>query len=512
MKVFISWSRDFSKSAAEVMKTWLSDMFTSAEIWMSAHDIKAGSPWATDLYVQLAAADFGILCLTRENLNAPWILYEAGCLVMSVQQGRVIPYLIDASPQEVQLPLSQLQAAAADRNGTRQLVEAINSANDFRMSNEQLHRQFEKWWPDLEVQLNSLRHNTPSQVDDPVLHQAKPQVILPSVVREMQVSEKPFSKQMLQHRFGPMNPGLVDSFPADWSECAAQFQRDGDTPALHARRIRLADEVLVSATRSVARELNIDPGKFCLVARGGYGSGRLSAGSDIDITFFHEPKDQRQAEQLHGRLMIRLNDAWSPVGAVLVSPLINTLNECEAHWVDPEPSNPLDLSLLSAFTASRFLYGRRSIHDTLRHVWRRCITNFSREKLKWIVSCIEGCFARKSLQQTKVRFDIKFDAGGLLEHSLCEFVTELLTTLEPDSSALPEDNRDAYWYLLWLREKVFRENRSHVLTEQAHQSIAMELQWNDVNFQAELYEQRTRVRERLIQLNLRLAEYAEHAC
>ncbi|MCA9047564.1 MAG: hypothetical protein KDA89_02480, partial [Planctomycetaceae bacterium] len=331
------------------------------------------------------------------------------------------------------------------------------------------------------------------------------------VVDDMQVSEEPISKRILQHRFGPMIPSLQNSFPAAWSECAAQFQRDGDTAALHARRIRLADEVLVSETRSVAHELNIDPGRFCLVARGGYGSGRLSAGSDIDVTFFHEPKDQRQAEQFHGRLKIRLNDAWSPVGAVLVSSLINTLSECEAHWVDPKPSNHQDLSLLSAFTASRFLNGRRSIHDTLRHAWRGCIKNFSRPKLEWIVSCIEGCLARKSLQQTKVRFDIKFDAGGLLEHSLCEFATELLTTFQIDSSAFAEDNRDAFWYLLWLREKVFSENRSHILTEQAHQSIAVELQRNDVNFRTELYEQRTRVRERLTQLKMRLAEYAEHA-
>ncbi len=64
--------------------------------------------------------DFGILCLTRENLEQPWILFEAGALAKRVQDNaRVVPYLIDdISFAELDPPLGLFQANKSDREGT----------------------------------------------------------------------------------------------------------------------------------------------------------------------------------------------------------------------------------------------------------------------------------------------------------------------------------------------------------------------------------------------------------
>jgi hypothetical protein len=77
--VFVSWSGSISNRAANALKFWLKTVFTENDIdvWMSEHDIEAGTPWATGLHAHLKSADFGILCMTRENLNSPWLLYEA---------------------------------------------------------------------------------------------------------------------------------------------------------------------------------------------------------------------------------------------------------------------------------------------------------------------------------------------------------------------------------------------------------------------------------------------------
>ena len=54
-----------------------------------------GSQWFHELGKVLDESSFGILCLTRQNLGAPWVLYEAGALGKHFGQARVVPLLID---------------------------------------------------------------------------------------------------------------------------------------------------------------------------------------------------------------------------------------------------------------------------------------------------------------------------------------------------------------------------------------------------------------------------------
>ena len=58
----------------------------------------------------LETCNFGVLCITRENLNSPWILFEAGALAESMQDERVIPLLLDLDFKDLSGPLAQFQA------------------------------------------------------------------------------------------------------------------------------------------------------------------------------------------------------------------------------------------------------------------------------------------------------------------------------------------------------------------------------------------------------------------
>ena len=101
MKIFISWSGQRSKNVAEYLRTWIPKVIQSVKLWMSSEDILAGDRWNRDIAVELEKSKFGIICLTPENMNKPWILFEAGALAKTIDKTLVCPYLIDLDPTEI---------------------------------------------------------------------------------------------------------------------------------------------------------------------------------------------------------------------------------------------------------------------------------------------------------------------------------------------------------------------------------------------------------------------------
>lgn len=157
MKVFISWSGQQSKAVAEALEEWLGYVFQGdPQPWMSAHDISAGDRWAGQLSKVLEQSRFGILCLTRENLTAPWIVFEAGSLAKSVDSSFVVPYCVGLSAQDIEYPLRQFQAVEATKDGTFRLVQSINNARGKVLPGEKLKHTFETWWPQLHEKLSKI--------------------------------------------------------------------------------------------------------------------------------------------------------------------------------------------------------------------------------------------------------------------------------------------------------------------------------------------------------------------
>ena len=80
MKVFISWSGTASRDCALALKKAIQSVFNGVEPWMSAEDIKPGQQWFTELMNVLGETRFAIVCLTRSNMRAPWVMFEAGAV------------------------------------------------------------------------------------------------------------------------------------------------------------------------------------------------------------------------------------------------------------------------------------------------------------------------------------------------------------------------------------------------------------------------------------------------
>ena len=165
MEVFISWSGERSEKVAKALHDWLPNVIQSLRPFMSSADIKEGSRWATDIATHLEQAKFGLLCLTPENLEAPWLLFEAGALSKTVESAWVVPYLYKVSPTELQGPLTQFQAATADKDSTQKVITTLNSAlGDNKLDEPRLESSFENWWPKLETSLDEIQLTTEESI------------------------------------------------------------------------------------------------------------------------------------------------------------------------------------------------------------------------------------------------------------------------------------------------------------------------------------------------------------
>lgn len=90
MRVFVSWSAERSKGLAQALKNWLPLVLHYVEPWMSEASIHAGEGWGISVAKELEASNFGIICITRENLNAPWVLFEAVALAKFFQDNHLL--------------------------------------------------------------------------------------------------------------------------------------------------------------------------------------------------------------------------------------------------------------------------------------------------------------------------------------------------------------------------------------------------------------------------------------
>lgn len=156
MRVFVSWSGERSQALAKALREWLPLVLHYAEPWLSQSDIDAGDRWGLEVAKELDVSAFGVSCITSENIAAPWLLFEAGALAKSLQEGRVVPLLLDVDFADISGPLAQFQAKKVERSGLLDTVVAINKVAAAPVAEARLHQLFGALWPDLEKTIAEL--------------------------------------------------------------------------------------------------------------------------------------------------------------------------------------------------------------------------------------------------------------------------------------------------------------------------------------------------------------------
>ncbi|QDU11294.1 toll/interleukin-1 receptor domain-containing protein [Gimesia aquarii] len=162
MKVFISWSGNRSRAVAEMLKTWIKCVLQATRPWLSTRDIDRGALWFSEIHDQLKDTAVGIVCLTKENQNRPWILFESGALAKGLSSSRVCTFLIDLEPSDIVDPLAQFNHTIPNRDSVWELVRTLNKS----LSNESLDdivldQVFDTYWGQFEKSFAKIIEDNP---------------------------------------------------------------------------------------------------------------------------------------------------------------------------------------------------------------------------------------------------------------------------------------------------------------------------------------------------------------
>jgi hypothetical protein len=167
LNVFLSWSGDRSRRLAQVFNEWLPEMIQSAKPFFSPDDIEKGTNWFGKIAETLGAYDLGILFITRNNMEAPWIMFEAGALYKHIGQSHVCPLLFDdLGPGDLKGPLPLLNVTRFDRTDVQRLVQVLNATQGERaLLPDVLQRTFDRLWPDLDERVQSILRDKGEDVE-----------------------------------------------------------------------------------------------------------------------------------------------------------------------------------------------------------------------------------------------------------------------------------------------------------------------------------------------------------
>jgi hypothetical protein len=161
MKVFISWSGERSRRVAELLHTWIECVIQAVEPWVSSSDIDRGALWFTQIIDELSTTTHGIICLTRENKEKPWILFEAGALAKGLASSRIYTLLVDLNPEDIRDPLAQFNHTRPTEGEMFKLVSSINRGLEGKGLKEGvLASAFKTYWPQFQESFRKIIDET----------------------------------------------------------------------------------------------------------------------------------------------------------------------------------------------------------------------------------------------------------------------------------------------------------------------------------------------------------------
>ena len=211
MKLFISWSGERSQALALALREWLPLVLHYVEPWLSEADVSAGDRWAQAVAKELEASNFGVICVTPENVSSPWVLFEAGALAKSMQGAKVIPLLFNLEFSDITGPLAQFQAKKVERGGLGEVIQAINHATDQAIPDDRMKQLFAALWPEFENRLASIPKEAPTEKHMRPHHEILEELVasvrgLDSRFRDLEgsVSEQAPRSRRRRLRFHPM--------------------------------------------------------------------------------------------------------------------------------------------------------------------------------------------------------------------------------------------------------------------------------------------------------------------
>jgi hypothetical protein len=189
MKVFISWSGDYSKRLGAAIHWWLPKVL-SVDVYFSDVDIGVGARWYHSIVDNLEQSDAGLIIVTPENITRQWLMFEAGAMARSVTQARVCPILFDITMSEFNLnggPLAFFQGVEFTEDDFRKLQKTINNG---KLGEEDLRERFAAWWSGLNERIKKI-----DATPQPALKEPDEKELLGEILGHTRAILREFEKQ-----------------------------------------------------------------------------------------------------------------------------------------------------------------------------------------------------------------------------------------------------------------------------------------------------------------------------
>lgn len=169
MDVFLSWSTERSDKLATMFNEWISNVLPTVKTYISTQQIGPGERWSENIGKGLETNFMGIFFMVEENVNSPWLNFEAGAISKNIDDSKVIPLLHKMKPEQVSGPMAQFQSKQIDKeDDIFNIVKQINNGirDERRIDNEKLKTLFEKWYPDFVKAYDKFQVENPAPEKD----------------------------------------------------------------------------------------------------------------------------------------------------------------------------------------------------------------------------------------------------------------------------------------------------------------------------------------------------------
>ena len=161
MKVYIGWSGETSKEIASILESWLPLMNPHIEAF-SIVDVPTGAAWRYTFFKNLLVCDCAIFCFAQDNINSPWLLYEAG--VVSGAEKQIIPLLFDVPSSHLPDPLRFFQPIPFTKDRIWQMALTLNDlCGQDAFSFQELAMKFDELYPTVEKMVEQVRDSRKKQ-------------------------------------------------------------------------------------------------------------------------------------------------------------------------------------------------------------------------------------------------------------------------------------------------------------------------------------------------------------
>lgn len=157
MKIFISWSGDTSKKLAEALHRWLPVFLQSTKPYYTPESIRKGDKWLNSIIDNLKESSACIICLTPDNLEKPWILFEAGAISNRFSDSLIHPLAFGFSKANIKSPLNIFQSTDFDEDDFKKLLKSLNiQLGEQKISDQIFDINFEAFYPKFESEINAI--------------------------------------------------------------------------------------------------------------------------------------------------------------------------------------------------------------------------------------------------------------------------------------------------------------------------------------------------------------------